>query len=322
MKILLTGGAGFIGSHLCDALLDRGHSVVVLDNLITGSPDNIQHLERRQAFTFIEHDVTQPLPDIPCEAIFHLASPASPEGYLRYPLETLMTNAVGTERLLEHARQQRARFLLTSTSEVYGDPQIRPQPETYWGNVNPVGPRSCYDEGKRFAEALTVNYQRLYGIDARIVRIFNTYGPRNQPNDGRVIPNFLTQAMSNQPLTVYGDGAQTRSFCYVSDLVEGLLRTMFTDAAQGEVINLGNPAELQILALAHRIIELTGSTSSIVHVPERPEEIAQRQPDISKAKRLLGWEPTVDLDVGIKETVGWLETVLARTSAATLHPSL
>ena len=320
MRILVAGGAGFIGSHLCDALLAMGHQVTVLDNFITGNRDNVRHLAGNPNFTLIEHDIIQPLPDVNCDVIFHLASPASPKGYMTYPLETLYVNSIGTQRLLELAERQEARFLLTSTSEVYGDPDParHPQDESYWGNVNPVGPRSCYDEGKRFAEALTVNYAQERGVNVRIVRIFNTYGPRNHPEDGRVIPNFVTQAIAGKPLTVYGDGAQTRSFCYVSDLVEGLIRAMFSDNTRNEVINLGNPREFTIMELAEQVQALVQSDSIIARVEARPEEIARRKPDISKAKRLLGWQPTVDLENGLKQTALWFQETLAAGSSGTV----
>ncbi len=314
MNILVAGGAGFIGSHLCDVLLGLGHRVTVLDNLLTGSRTNIGHLLGSPHFTFLEGDITDPLPDVSADAIFHLASAASPEGYGRYPVETLMTNAAGTYRLVELARRLNARFLLASTSEVYGDPLVHPQPETYWGNVNPVGPRACYDEGKRFAEALTMTYVERYNVDGRIVRIFNTYGPRNQPEDGRVVPNFVSQALSGRPITVYGDGRQTRSFCYVSDLVEGMIRTMFSDRTRGEVVNLGNPAEVTILEFAETVKRVTGSNSEILLQPARPEEIARRRPDITKAGALLDWRPTVPLDEGLRHTAAWLRSVLEPAS--------
>lgn len=321
MKVLITGGAGFIGSHLCDALLALGHQVIVFDNFLTGSPNNVKHLASSPNLQLIRHDITEPLPDVSCEAIFQLASPASPKGYWTYPLETLMVNSVGTHRMLELAESQGARFLLASTSEVYGDPDPakHPQDEEYWGNVNPVGPRSCYDEGKRFAEALTVNYAKERSLNIRIVRIFNTYGPRNQPEDGRVIPNFLTQALTGKPITINGDGEQTRSFCYVSDLVGGLVLAMFEERAQGEVINLGNPQEFTILDLAQRIKALVKSDSVIQHLPPRPEEIARRQPDIGKAKKLLGWQPRVSLEEGLELTLGWLRQALAQDPPSPQH---
>lgn len=313
MKLLVTGGAGFIGSHLCEALLEIGHQVTAVDNLITGSRANIQHLVSNPAFSFLEHDVTNPLVPDQWQVIFHLASPASPVGYTRYPIETMLVNSLGTYCLLELAQNCGARFILGSTSEAYGDPLEHPQAETYWGNVNPVGPRACYDEGKRFAEALTINYWRKYGVDVYIVRIFNTYGPRNDPEDGRIMPNFITQALRGEPITVYGDGRQTRSLCYVSDLVAGILEAAFLENTKGEIINLGNPEEHTVLEYAEMIKRLTGSTSPIVMVESRPEEIKQRCPDISKARRLLGWEPKVRLEEGLQETIAWFRSVLPNT---------
>ncbi|MDO8671275.1 MAG: SDR family oxidoreductase [Dehalococcoidia bacterium] len=305
MRILVAGGAGFIGSHLCDALLAAGHTVTVWDNLITGKAGNIAHLRSNESFSFSHVDIIQPLPEIEIDAIFHLASPASPVGYSRYPIETLLVNSAGTHNLLELGRVNKAKFILTSTSEAYGDPQVHPQPETYWGYVNPLGPRCMYDEGKRFAEAIVINYVWLHDLDARIVRLFNTYGPRNDPEDGRIIPNFITQALRGQPITVYGDGQQTRSFCYVSDLVRGILLAMFSDSTKGEVFNLGNPDEHTALYMANLVKELTSSISPILHAPPREEEIARRQPDITKAKTCLSWEPRVSLDEGLSLTVKW-----------------
>lgn len=316
MNVLVAGGAGFIGSHLCEALLRLGHRVTALDNFLTGSRGNVAHLQADPAFDLVEADVAAPLPDVAAQAVFHLASAASPEGYGRYPIETLMTNAMGTFRLLELAERQGAAFLLASTSEVYGDPKLHPQPETYWGNVNPIGPRACYDEGKRFAEALTINYVQHKGVNGRIVRIFNTYGPRNDPEDGRVIPNFVSQAITGQPLTVYGDGFQSRSFCYVSDLVEGLLRAVFTPKTAGEVFNLGNPDEYRIIDLAERVKQLAGSGSPIERRPGRPEEISRRRPDIAKARSILGWVPTVGLDDGLRLTLAWFREALAARSVS------
>lgn len=307
MKALVTGGAGFIGSHLCEALLTQGHQVTAVDNFITGTPANVAHLTQNSNFRLVEHDVVKPLPGEPYDLLFHLASPASPVGYSQHPVETLLVNSQGTYHLLELARRQQTRFLLASTSEVYGDPLQHPQPETYWGNVNPVGPRACYDEGKRFAEALTITYVRLHNLDARIVRIFNTYGPRNLPEDGRLIPNLVTQALSGQPITVYGNGRQTRSFCYVSDLVDGILRAMFVPGTKGQVINLGNPEEYAVLEIAQVVKRLTGSPSPIVHTPAREEEIARRRPDITKAQQLLGWQPRVGLEQGLRQTIGWFK---------------
>lgn len=315
MKILVTGGAGFIGSHLCDALIAEGHEVVCADNLITGSRRNVTHLEGEPRFTFVEHDVTEPM-DITVDAIFHLASPASPPGYLEYPLKTALANSQGTHNLLQLAQKCGARFLMASTSEAYGDPLEHPQREEYWGHVNPIGVRSCYDESKRFAETLTMIYVRQYDLDARVIRIFNTYGPRSDPNDGRIVPNFITQALRGEPITVYGDGTQTRALCYVSDLVEGILKAMFTPETEGEVFNLGNPDEHTVLEFAHVIKRLAASPSPIVYksAPQLGNRIAddptRRCPDISKARRVLGWSPTVGLAEGMERTIGWFRKVV------------
>jgi nucleoside-diphosphate-sugar epimerase len=310
MQILVTGGAGFIGSHLCDRLLAAGHRVTAADNFLTGRPANLAHLAGEPNFRLIEQDVSRLQPDESYAAIFHLASPASPVGYGKRPIETLLVNSQGTYHLLELARRHGARFLLASTSEVYGDPTEHPQREDYWGNVNPVGPRSCYDEGKRFAEALTINYVWEYGLDARVVRIFNTYGPRSDPEDGRIVPNFVSQAVTGRPITVFGDGQQTRSYCYVSDLVRGLEMVMFAPDLAGEVFNLGNPAEVPALEFAHLIRKLAGSDSPIVHEPARPEEIARRRPEITKATARLGWAPQVPLEDGLRATIAWFREQL------------
>lgn len=312
MKILLSGGAGFIGSHLCDALLAVGHEVTVVDNLITGSLDNLAHLAGEPRFRFWEQDVCKPMPEDEWEAVLHLASPASPVSYGRFPVETLLVNSAGTHNLLERARRCRARFLLASTSEIYGNPTVHPQPEDYWGNVNPLGPRACYDEGKRFAEAITITYGRQYELDQRIVRIFNTYGPRNQPGDGRVIPNFVVKALKGEPITIWGDGQQTRSFCYVSDLVDGIMRVLLAPGATGLVINLGRPQENTILEVANLVKEITGSASPIVHGPARDEEIDRRCPDISRAQQVLQWEPKVELKDGLKLTINWFQHRLSQ----------
>ena len=312
MRILVAGGAGFIGSHLCDALLALGHAVVAYDNLITGLRTNLSHLSSCANFQFVELDVTGELPQERWDAIFHLASPASPEGYGRYPIETLLVNSVGTYNLLELARRSDALYLLTSTSEVYGDPLEHPQTESYWGNVNPIGPRACYDEGMRFAEAITINYVQQYGLNGRIVRIFNTYGPRNDPEDGRIIPNFISQALRGEPITIHGDGSQTRSFCYVSDLVDGLVRAMFREGTKGEVFNLGNPDERSVLEVAQTVGKLTKTSSPIVHVPARQEDIARRKPDIARARNHLGWQPGVSLEQGLDSTIAWFRVAMAQ----------
>ena len=313
MRFVVTGAAGFIGSHLCDRLIEEGHEVVGLDNFITGSWQNIVHLAGHPRFEFREHDVTQPF-DVEGEVhgVFHLASPASPAMYLRYPIETLRVGSLGTENALLLALKRGARFLLASTSECYGDPLEHPQKETYWGNVNPVGPRSCYDESKRFAEALTMAYHRRYGLKTTIARIFNTYGPRMQLNDGRVVPAFIDQALSGRPLTVYGDGSQTRSFCYVADLVDGLYRLIFAD--EPYPVNLGNPEEMTILEFARLIQALTGNQVGIVFVPLPEDDPKRRQPDITKARELLGWQPRTPVKEGLRLTIEYFRAL--RTGAA------
>ena len=314
MRILVTGGAGFIGSHLCESLLLDGYRVIAVDNLLTGRMHNIRHLLRHPSFRFIEQDVTRGI-DIEIDAIFHLASPASPVGYRQYPIETLLVNSVGTYHLLELARRVGARFVFASTSEVYGDPLIHPQREDYFGNVNPVGPRSCYDEGKRFGEALTMEFVRSFGVDARIARIFNTYGPRMDPADGRVVPNFIVHALTGEALEIFGDGMQTRSLCYISDMVRGLRLLMECDGLAGTVINLGNPDERTILELAYLVRELTGNPVPIVFRPARPDDPVRRCPDISRARSVLGWEPRVSMEEGIRMTIDYFQEVLARTAA-------
>lgn len=301
-RALVTGGAGFLGSHLCERLLDESHHVVCMDNLITGSLANIEHLVGRTGFTFIHHDVTNFI-HVPgrLDYILHFASPASPIDYLHLPIQTLKVGSLGTHKALGLAKAQGARFLLASTSEVYGDPLIHPQPEGYWGNVNPVGPRGVYDEAKRFAEALTMAYHRHHGVDTRIVRIFNTYGPRMRTNDGRVVPAFICQALAGEPLTAFGDGTQTRSFCFVDDLIEGILRLLRSDYA--DPMNIGNPAEMTVLEFARQIIRLTGSRSEIVFRPLPVDDPKVRQPDISLARRVLGWEPMVPLERGLATTI-------------------
>lgn len=302
MRILITGGAGFIGSHLCDLLLAKGHNVICVDNLLTGSMRNIKHNLENVRFKFIRHDVTRPL-NIKgrIEYVLHFASPASPIDYLEHPLETLSVGSSGTRNMLELARSKRARFLLASTSEVYGDPKVSPQKESYFGNVNPVGPRSVYDEAKRFAEALTSAYSRKKLVHAKIIRIFNTYGPRMRHNDGRVVPNFIGQALKNRPITVYGRGDQTRSFCYVSDMIDGIYKLM--NSTEKGPINIGNPRELTVLQFAKLIKELTGSKSRIVYKKLPQDDPMQRRPDISKAIKCLKWRPSVTLEQGIRLTI-------------------
>lgn len=304
MTDLITGGAGFIGSHLCDTLILKGHHIICVDNLITGDLNNIKHLQKKPKFNFIEWDVIKPLPlSEKIDSIYHLASPASPVDYQKFPLETLLVNSVGTYNLLEIAKKQKARFLLASTSEVYGDPRIHPQKEDYWGNVNPFGPRSCYDEAKRFAESITYTYIHKNGVDARIIRIFNTYGPRMQKEDGRVISNFINQALTKNPITVYGNGSQTRSFCYVDDLVLGIIGAMEKDGLSGEVINLGNPEEYKVIEIAKIVKDLTKSSSRIVFKSLPQDDPTRRRPDISKAQKLLSWTPKTKLKDGLIKTI-------------------
>jgi len=308
MRILITGGAGFIGSHLCDRLLAEGHQVIAMDNLITGSTRNIEHLAGNDNFRFIKHDVTEYIyVEGPLDAVLHLASLPSPVDYLNEPIKTLKVGALGTHKALGLARAKGARFLLASTSEVYGDPAVHPQSEDYWGNVNPVGPRGVYDESKRFAEALTMAYHRTHGLSTRIVRIFNTYGPRMRLDDGRVVPNFVKQALLGEPLTVYDDGMRTRSFCYYSDLVEGMYRLLLSDVS--EPVNLGNPQEMTILDFAKLIIRLSGSRSPIEFVKPKDMRTAddpnRRCPDISRARQALGWSPVVPVEEGLRQTIAW-----------------
>jgi dTDP-glucose 4,6-dehydratase len=296
---VVSGGAGFLGSHLCDYLLGKGHRVICLDNLDTGSLGNIEHLRNGDDFLFVNHDVTEPFfLEERVEYVFHLASPASPIDYLRLPLHTLKVGSYGTHNMLGLAKFKRARFLIASTSEVYGDPQVHPQPETYWGHVNPIGPRGVYDEAKRYAEALTMAYHRQQGVDTAIARIFNTYGPRMRPHDGRAIPTFVRQALENKPLTVFGDGSQTRSFCYVSDLIGGL----YALASSGEhlPVNIGNPHEMTLLELAEAVVRVTASRSEIVFEALPVDDPQVRQPDITRARQVLGWEPEVELDEGLR----------------------
>ncbi|MCL5746902.1 MAG: SDR family oxidoreductase [Patescibacteria group bacterium] len=314
--VLVAGGAGFIGSHLCKKLLTQEYKVICVDNLVTGSKDNLKNLREDKNFTFLEKDIIYPLgQDINADYIFHLASPASPNkksprSYINHPLETLLANSLGTYNLLELAKKTSAKFLYVSSSEVYGDPAVSPQKEDYFGNVNPNGVRSVYDEGKRFGEAITMNYVREYGLNARIIRIFNTYGPMMQPDDGRVVSNFITQAISKQPLTVYGNGQQTRSFCFVDDMVDGLILAMFSDKTKGEVLNLGNPDERKILEFASLIKKLTGSSSEIVFEDLPTDDPKERKPDIAKAEELIGWQPKVSIEQGLEKTVQYFKSVV------------
>jgi len=299
---VVSGVAGFLGSHLCDLLLFRGHKVIGIDNFVTGTVDNISHLGGNPKFKFIQQDVTEFIfLDSPVDYVWHFASPASPVDYLELPIQTLKVGSLGTHKALGLAKIKNARFLLASTSEVYGDPLVHPQTEDYWGNVNPIGPRGCYDEAKRFAEALTVAYHKEHGVATRIVRIFNTYGPRMRLHDGRVVPAFISQALKNKPLTVFGRGQQTRSFCYVSDLIEGIYRLMMSGTSQP--VNIGNPAEMTVLDFAREIIRATGSRSKVVFRPLPQDDPKQRQPDISRARRLLAWEPKVPLARGLVKTI-------------------
>ena len=315
MQIVVSGAAGFIGSHFCDRLLAEGHTVVALDNFLTGTMRNLAHLEGIPQFHFIHQDVTSPFTlHGPVDCVANLASPASPKDYLEHPIETLDVGSAGTRSMLELARQKRARFLLSSTSECYGDPQVHPQTETYWGNVNPVGPRSCYDESKRFAEALTMAYHRKHGVRTNIARIFNTYGPRMKLDDGRVVPSFLDAALRGEPITVFGDGSQTRSFCYVADLVDGLYRLMLSD--ERFPVNLGNPTEMTIFEFAEFIRRFTGSRSEIRFEPLPEDDPRQRKPDIAKARHILGWEPRVPIEEGIRMTVQYFQALPAAAGGA------
>lgn len=313
MKIAVTGGAGFIGSNLCARLLADGHTVLCIDNLITGSNENIAPFFEHDNFRFIHHDITQPA-EFEADTIFHLASPASPVGYMEHPIETIMVNSQGTYQMLEQARKQHARFLISSTSEVYGDPLVHPQHEEYWGNVNPIGPRACYDESKRLGETLTMEYHRQYQTDIRIVRIFNTYGPNSQIDDGRMIPNFITQALKNEPLTIFGDGLKTRSITYVSDLVEGLMLAMFSPQTTAEVFNLGSTEEHTVLEYAEMIIRLCNSTSTIMFEPSRIDDPERRRPDPTKAQKVLGWKRKVSMEDGLHQTIEWFSQRISRLS--------
>ncbi len=307
---VVTGGAGFLGSHLCDRLLAEGHRVICVDNFLTGRPRNIAHLEGQEQFRLIEHDVSRYI-EIPeaVDYVLHFASPASPIDYLELPIQTLKVGSLGTHNSLGLAKAKGARLLLASTSEVYGDPLIHPQPESYWGNVNPVGPRGVYDEAKRFAEAMVMAYHRFHGVETRIVRIFNTYGPRMRPRDGRVVPAFIQQALTGEPLTVFGDGSQTRSFCYVDDLIEGIYRLLMSE--RSDPTNIGNPQEMTILQFAERIVELTGGNSTIEYRPLPVDDPKTRQPDITMAREHLGWEPRVPLEEGLGKTVEYFRQLLA-----------
>lgn len=305
MKLLVTGGAGFLGSHLCERLLEIGHEVICVDNYYTGSNKNVDHLKSNSNFEIIRHDVTFPL-YLEVDGIFNLACPASPIHYQKDPVQTFKTNVHGAINMLGLAKRTKARFLQASTSEIYGDPEISPQIEDYWGNVNPIGIRSCYDEGKRAAETLTFDYHRQYGVDIRVARIFNTYGPRMAINDGRVVSNFIVQALRNEPITIYGDGNQTRSFCYVDDLIEGLIKLFFTEQIH-EPVNLGNPQPINMSILAGEIVKIVGSSSSIEMKPLPQDDPKQREPDISKARKLLDWNPSIDRSVGLEKTIEYFK---------------
>ncbi len=309
---VITGGAGFLGSHLSDYLLQKGHSVIVIDNLITGSIRNIAHLVGNLDFKFIQQDITEFIYlDVPVDYVWHFASPASPIDYLELPIQTLKVGSLGTHKALGLAKHKKARILLASTSEIYGDPLVHPQPESYWGNVNTIGPRGCYDEAKRFAEALVMAYHREHQVATRIVRIFNTYGPRMRLNDGRVVPSFVVAAMQNKPVTVYGDGSQTRSFCYVSDLIEGIYRLMMSDTHLP--VNIGNPRELSMLEFARQIIRATASKSKIIFTPLPKDDPKLRQPDITLARQLLNWEPIIGLELGMEKTMSYFEDLVKST---------
>jgi dTDP-glucose 4,6-dehydratase len=309
-RAVVTGGAGFLGSHLCERLLAEGHAVICVDNLITGKRENVAHLAGRSDFEFVLHDVSTPIEIAgPVDFVLHFASPASPIDYLELPIQTLKVGSLGTHNALGLAKAKGARYLLASTSEVYGDPLVHPQPESYWGNVNPVGPRGVYDEAKRFAEAMTMAYHRVHGLDTRIVRIFNTYGPRMRPRDGRVVPAFIQQALAGEPMTVFGDGGQTRSFCYVDDLIEGIFRLLMSSETMPT--NVGNPHEMTILQFAERIRALTGSSSPIDFRPLPEDDPKTRQPDITKARTILGWEPRVPLDEGLGRTIEYFRSLAA-----------
>jgi dTDP-glucose 4,6-dehydratase len=314
MRIVITGGAGFLGSHLCDRLLALGNEIICLDNLLTGTVDNISHLLGNERFRFYKHDVTEYIfIGQPVDAVMHFASPASPRDYLELPIQTLKVGALGTHKTIGLAKGQKARFLMASTSETYGDPLVNPQPETYWGNVNPIGLRGVYDEAKRFAEALVMAYHRYHGVDTRIARIFNTYGPRMRPHDGRVVSNFIVQALHGEPLTVYGKGDQTRSFCFVEDEIEGLIQLLMLQESEDVhlPVNIGNPQELTVLAIAEKIIELTGSRSRIIFKPLPEDDPKVRRPDITRAKQLFDWKPRVSLEEGLRRTIEYFQIKLS-----------
>ena len=311
MRTLITGGAGFLGSHLCDYLMEKGHDVICIDNLLTGSSENIEHCIGNSKFTFIKHNVSEYIYiEGEIDNVLHFASPASPLDYLKLPIQTLKVGSLGTLNAIGVAKDKKARFLLASTSEVYGDPLVHPQPEDYWGNVNPVGPRGVYDEAKRFAEAMVMAYHRSHGVDTRIVRIFNTYGSRMRINDGRALPAFISQALNGEDLTVFGDGSQTRSFCYVSDLVEGIYRLLVSDVT--EPVNIGNPTEIKLIDVAKEIVEMTGSKSKIIFKPLPIDDPKCRQPDITKAEKLLSWAPEVSRTDGLKKTIEYFRSVLQK----------
>jgi dTDP-glucose 4,6-dehydratase len=318
MRVVITGGAGFLGSHLCDYLLNQGHEVICLDNLLTGAVDNIAHLMGHERFRYVKHDVTEYLfIGDPIDAVMHFASPASPRDYLELPIQTLKVGAMGAHKTLGLAKNKRARFLLASTSETYGDPLVNPQPETYWGNVNPIGLRGVYDEAKRFAEALTMAYHRYHAIDTRIVRIFNTYGPRMRPHDGRVVSNFIVQALRQEPLTVYGNGEQTRSFCYVEDEIAGIVKLLMTPDTPDihDPVNIGNPHELTVMEIARKVLSLTSSSSKVIHEPLPQDDPKVRRPDITRAQKLLGWNPTIALEEGLRRTIDYFRTKLNTASS-------
>jgi dTDP-glucose 4,6-dehydratase len=312
VKAVVTGGAGFLGSHLCDRLLQMGYDVVCLDNLLTGSLDNIAHLKQNSRFTFVQHNVVEYISvDGPVDAVLHFASPASPVDYLEMPIQTLKVGSLGTHNSIGLAKAKKCRFVLASTSEVYGDPLVNPQQETYWGNVNPIGPRGVYDEAKRFAEAMTMAYRRYHEVDARIVRIFNTYGPRMRPNDGRVVSNFIVQALQNKPLTVYGDGMQTRSFCYVSDLISGIVALLSAPPSEdlNMPFNIGNPEERTVRDLASKVLTLTGSKSTLEFLDLPVDDPHVRCPDISRSKTILGWKPEIGVDEGLQRTIDYFRKI-------------